>query len=68
MCENEKKIQELNDDDLDQIAGGASDEVNLNEHRLPGGWHVTCCNCSTVFAAGNGACPKCGSKYVYMRY
>lgn len=68
MCENEKKIQELNDDDLDQIAGGASNEAFLDEDRIPLGWSVTCFDCRKVFQVSHGACPKCGSKHVLMTY
>lgn len=70
MSENENKNrpQTLDDSILDQVTGGAGDEVDLDEHRLPGGWLVTCCNCATVFPANKGACPNCGGKYVYMRY
>ena len=43
--EDNKKF-ELDDDQLDAVAGGASEEFDLNEERLPLGWYVTCCKCT----------------------
>ena len=67
MCENEKKIQELSDDLLDNVAGGASDTTALDEHNLPGGWVVTCSKCRLQFYVNrNKECPSCACKDVYM--
>lgn len=70
MDEMNKKVlpEELDDNDLDLVSGGASNEAYLDEDRIPLGWHVTCCDCGTVFQVSHGACTKCGSKHVLMTY
>jgi len=62
--DNNKKF-ELNDDALDNVAGGASEEFDLNEERLPLGWYVTCCKCTFGFPVSEGSCPSCGGTEVW---
>ena len=61
-------INELDDSQLDQVSGGAGNDVYLDEERIPLGWSVTCFDCRNVFQVSHGACPKCGSKHVLMTY
>ncbi len=70
MYENEKNApsEELDDNDLDLVTGGASNEAYLDEDRIPLGWSVTCFDCRTVFSVSKGACPRCGSKHVQMTF
>ncbi len=68
MCETGKKFEALDDNDLDRIVGGLSDEAYLDEERIPLGWRVTCYDCKTVFSVSEGACPRCGSTHVRMTF
>lgn len=62
--ENDKKF-ELDENTLDAVTGGASDEVFLDEENMPLGWYVTCVRCTLGFQVSEGECPSCGSKEVW---
>lgn len=68
MCENKNLSQTLDDNELDKVSGGASDEAFLDEDRIPLGWSVTCFDCHTVFQVSEGECPHCKSKHVLMTF
>ena len=56
---------ELSDDALDAISGGVSDEIYLDEVRMPLGWYVTCTRCTMGFQVAEGSCPVCGGMEVW---
>ena len=66
MDENKNLPQELDENELDQIAGGKVYDEYLDETNLPGGWMVTCCDCGKKFYVSQRKCPKCGSTHVLM--
>lgn len=66
MDENKNLPQELEDNDLDKVAGGKMYDEYLDEVNLPGGWMVTCYDCGAKFYVSQGKCPKCGSTHVLM--
>jgi len=66
---NKKAAERMDDSQLKQITGGASDSVYLNETNLPRGWVVTCSNCGLqFFINSNKDCPSCACTEVYMTY
>ena len=71
MAENESRNlpEELNDSELDQVAGGVWDTEYLDESNLPRGWVVTCTKCGLQFTIhANKDCPSCANREVYMGY
>ena len=72
MCENENKklAPELNDGDLEQVAGGGDyKEAFLDERAIPPHFVVTCLACGAQFVVNNRkACPTCGNNEVYMGF
>jgi len=71
MCENQKKVQpeELDDNDLNQVVGGASPDTGWLEDRIPSHWAVTCTNCGMQFyVRSNKDCPSCANKEVNLTY
>jgi len=68
MNENRNLPEELDENELEQVAGGADNDAYLDEDRIPGGWTVSCFDCGARFPAAHGECPRCGSKHVRMTY
>ena len=62
---DEKKNHELKDDELEAVSGGVSEEIYLNEERMPAGWYVTCTKCRFGFQVSEGSCPSCGGYEVW---
>jgi len=61
----DNKEIELNEEFLEQVVGGISEEIYLDEERLPLGWYVTCCRCTLAFPVSEGSCPSCGGVEVW---
>lgn len=63
MAENEKKLTELRDDELNDVAGGR----NYGTSPTAGVRTLTCSNCGNTYkvkasALSHASCPKCGQK------
>ena len=66
--ENRKPAEELNDNQLEQVVGGASDTGWMDDG-IPSHWAVTCANCGLqFFVRNNRDCPSCANKEVYLTY
>ena len=66
---NKKLPEELNDNELDMVSGGADDTNWLGEDNVPRHWAVTCANCGLQFFVNtNVDCPSCANREVYLTY
>ncbi|MBE5767655.1 MAG: hypothetical protein E7335_10960 [Clostridiales bacterium] len=67
--ENKKLSEELSDEQLDQVSGGASQDMGWMDDGIPSHWAVTCANCGLqFFVRSNKDCPSCANKEVILTY
>lgn len=71
MIENNNRncAEELNDEALERVSGGASPDVGWMDDGIPSHWVVTCANCGLqFFVRSNKDCPSCANKEVLLTY
>lgn len=71
MSENEKKVMELSEDELEEVAGGGAwgSQYRRSSSSSAAARQITCPNCGTtcrvsVSTASYAVCPQCGNRVV----